>query len=200
MSLLARSPPAVSLGVMSLSEQEVDPPAGVVVRPARSDDLAALANIEVAAGSRYREVGMHDVADDEPPPDTEYWAAMDAGLLWVAEVEAEGRTVGYAWAVDLDGQPHLEQLSVLPEVEGHGIGSALLEVVARWAAGTGAGSLTLSTFREVPWNSPWYARRGFEVLPAVGLDSRLLAVRHHEAERGLDVDARVVMRRTLPEP
>lgn len=182
---------------MTEEAEGADPPTAFDVRSARPEDLAALADIEMAAGSRYRSVGMHDVADDEPPPDTEYRSALDAGLLWVAE--AEGRTIGYAWGVDLDGQPHLEQLSVLPEYEGHGIGTALLDAVATWANSTGAGSLTLSTFREVPWNSPWYARRGFEVLPVARLDERLLAVRHHEAERGLDVDARVVMRRTLPD-
>jgi hypothetical protein len=56
--------------------------------------------------------------------------------------------------------------------------------------------MTLTTFRDVPWNAPFYARRGFaEVLdPSPGL----AAVRDRERSLGLDAAGpRIVMRRTL---
>jgi len=36
--------------------------------------------------------------------------------------EDKGEVVGYALALDLDGQPHLEQVSVLPDQAGRGVG------------------------------------------------------------------------------
>ena len=37
--------------------------------------------------------------------------------------------------------------------------------VCDWAAGNGYASVTLTTFRDVPWNMPFYERLGFRVIP-----------------------------------
>lgn len=137
---------------------------------------------------------MPDVAADDPPDAATYRAAVDDGRIWVAD---DGTIVGYAWAIDLDGQPHLEQLSVLPDRNGRGVGTALIEAVVGWARRRGGESLTLSTFRDVPFNGPFYERRGFVTVPDGELGERFEALRRHEAELGLDVDARVIMRRRL---
>lgn len=165
------------------------------VRPAVAADIGSLGPIEVAAGRRFLEVGMASVAADDPPDDATYADAVADGRVWVAELD--GRVVGYAWAIDLDGQPHLEQLSVLPDLNGQGLGTALIDVVCRWAERRGARSLTLSTFRDVPFNGPFYRGRGFEDVPATEYGDRFVDLRNHEAELGLDVDARVIMRRPL---
>lgn len=165
------------------------------VRPGRPDDIALLGPIEVRAGERFRAIGLDVVADDDPPPPEVYTTAVAEGRLWVAERGRE--LLGYALAVDLDGQAHLEQVSVVPEAGGHGVGVALVDAVVGWAEDRGATSLTLSTFRDVPWNGPWYERLGFEVDADAVADPRFAAVRRHEAELGLDLDARVVMRRPL---
>lgn len=169
-----------------------------MVRAATPGDIGLLAGIEVAAGERFREIGMDGVADDSPPPLALYAEAQRRGHLWVATVDET--VVGYAWAVDLEGQPHLEQISVVPELGGHGIGVALVDRVAVWATEVGGTSLTLSTFRDVPWNAPWYERLGFVAVERPDDEPRWRGVRRHEAEAGLDVDARVIMRLVLPAP
>lgn len=166
----------------------------VVVRAARGEDLDRLALLEVAAGDRFRDVGMDAVADDDPPDRDEYESAMANGRLWVAELG--GELVGYVWARDLDGQPHLEQISVLPEVGGRGVGVALVKQVVAWAAAQGGSSLTLSTFRDVPWNGPWYRRLGFADIDVeeVVTGERWRGLRAHEVELGLDIEVRTIMR------
>lgn len=167
------------------------------VRHADAGDVAVLSAIEAAAGERFRTIPeLASVADHDPsfPPDV-LDPALAEGRVWVAEDKEE--VVGYVLAVDLDGQPHLEQTSVLPEWSGRGVGRALIEAVAAWAASVeGAPSLTLATYRHVPWNAPLYAHLGWTVLAEdeVAADPRLLAVRAEEAEHGLDPDARVFMR------
>jgi GNAT superfamily N-acetyltransferase len=180
-----------------------DPPEGagersaspVVVRSGRVDDVALLGGIEVRAGERFRSVGMDDVADDEPYDDAFYLDALTGGRLWVAELDAE--VVGYAVAQDLDGQPHLAQISAGPEAGGRGIGRALVHAVGAWARSVGGTSLTLSTFRAVPWNAPYYAGLGFEPVEDATADPRFRAVRDHEAAEGLDIEARLIMRLRL---
>jgi GNAT superfamily N-acetyltransferase len=189
----------------------------VSVRLAAPLDVSRLAPIEVAAGARFRDVGMDAVADDPPPPPEVYAEAIRLGHLWGAEldppVEGVDVRVGYAWALVLDadgrstagrrddppGQHHLEQISVVPEAGGLGVGAALMATVIGWARDDGGESLTLSTFRDLRFNAPWYARFGFDVVPAgeVESDPRWRELRRHEAAAGLDVEARVVMRLRL---
>ena len=170
--------------------------AEVRIRHASRADAEQLAVIEAAAGERFRSIPeLAFVADHDPSFAPEILdPALAEGRVWVAEDKEE--LVGYALALDLDGQPHLEQISVLPDWSGRGVGRALIAAVAAWASERGAPSLTLATYRDVPWNAPLYAHLGWTVVPddEVAADPRLFAVRAEEAEHGLDPDARVFMR------
>ncbi len=103
----------------------------VSVRAATADDVALLAGIELAAGERFRAVGMDDIADAEPLPEGDLLAATAEGRVWVAELD--GEVVGYVLAMDLAGQPHLEQVSVVPWAGGRGVGAALVVAVVGWS-------------------------------------------------------------------
>ncbi|MCU1496182.1 MAG: putative acetyltransferase [Acidimicrobiales bacterium] len=171
------------------------PPPGYVVRPAAAGDLGVLADVEVAAGELFRGIGMVELADDRGPGLRAYERARAEGRLWVAAVD--GVPVGYALGEVLGGRPHLEQISVIPAHGRRGLGAALVAEVDRWAAGFDTEVLTLSTFRDVPWNGPYYASLGFEVVPADELSPELQAVRSHEQAHGLDITQRVVMARRI---
>jgi RimJ/RimL family protein N-acetyltransferase/N-acetylglutamate synthase-like GNAT family acetyltransferase len=110
--------------------------------------------------------------------------------------DAGGEVVGWAEAGAVDGAAHLHQVSVRPECERAGIGTALLLEVVEWASGRGFPSVSLTTFRDVPFNAPWYQRRGFLVLGDDELGPELAAIRAYERARGLDVAPRVAMRRS----
>jgi N-acetylglutamate synthase-like GNAT family acetyltransferase len=105
--------------------------------------------------------------------------------------------VGYALALVVDGLGHLEQLSVRPSAGREGRGQALVAEVVAWAHGWGAPAVTLSTFREVPWNAPYYARSGFRAMAEDELTPGLRELRAVEVAAGLDVAARIFMRRDL---
>ncbi|MFD4629090.1 GNAT family N-acetyltransferase [Streptomyces sp. NPDC058284] len=92
---------------------------------------------------------------------------------------------------------HIEQVSVYPRAARRGVGRALIEHAAVQARARGATALTLTTFADVPWNAPYYARIGFTPLADADLSPALRTVRAHEAELGLDRWPRLCMRRDL---
>jgi GNAT superfamily N-acetyltransferase len=167
------------------------------VRAANAHELLRLQEIEVAAGQRFIEVGMPEIAAGTPSELTALRRALDAGLLFVAE-DPEAGAVGFAWVRPLKASAHLEELSVLPSFGRRGAGAALLEHAARTAAELGYDQLTLSTFAHVPWNAPFYARRGFGSVPEADLPPELAALRRREAETGLPVEERIIMSLALP--
>src|SRR5690606_24326458 len=101
--------------------------------------------------------------------------------------------------VDLvDGTAHLEQICVLPDENSKGHGMALLRAVEAWARRKGYPSVTLTTFRDVPFNRPYCARHGYRVVDEVEWTPGLVERRREEAEAGLDPAQRVVMAKALP--
>lgn len=166
-----------------------------MIREAREADLLRLQEIERAAGRVFADIGMQAIADDEPLPLEMLRGYQQDGRAWVyvdGEVPA-----AYLIADVVDGNAHVEQVSVDPAYARRGIGRALLEHAAEWARGRGAVALTLTTFTEVEWNGPYYERCGFRVLADDELTPGLIAIRQAEAAHGLDRWPRACMRREL---
>lgn len=167
-----------------------------LLRAARDEDLPALREIERAAGQRYRDFGLDHVADDEPASIGVLAGYADGGRAWVV-VGSDDAPVGYILVDELDGAAHIEQVSVLPDHQGRGLGRLLVDRAAQWARSRDMQALTLTTFGHVPWNRPLYEHLGFRVLADHELGPDLRAVRDFEATHGLDPALRVVMRREL---
>jgi GNAT superfamily N-acetyltransferase len=171
------------------------PPEFVITRAA-PEHLAALAEIELRAATRFHgwEVPPDVFAEATPLATLEH--ALARGHLWVALAPA-GECVGSARVERSGERLHLEQLDVLPEHRGRGLGRALVGAIERWASENGVVELTLTTYRDVPWNAPYYMRLGFAIIEPAELDADLLARRAVETERGLDSMPRVAMRKRL---
>ncbi|MGW9458620.1 GNAT family N-acetyltransferase [Streptomyces globisporus] len=170
------------------------------IRSARRSDLPVLQDIERAAGEPFRALGMAFVADDDPPPLDLLESYRQAGRCWVATdpLSATGdRPLGYVLADPVDDALHIEQVSVDPAAARRGIGRDLIAHLAALAARRDMTALTLTTFTDVPWNAPYYARIGFRVLAEGELTDGLRAIRAEEAQHGLDRWPRVCMRREL---
>jgi GNAT superfamily N-acetyltransferase len=162
----------------------------VDIRTARPDELPLLPPIERASGEPFRDFGMPEIADDDPMPlstlaDLHVWVAVDPHpVAWVA-----------VDVLPADRAAHVEQICVHPDHARRGIGAALLDHVERWAATRGLEALTLTTFRDIPWNGPYYRRLGFHEV--ADLSPGLTAVVAAETARCLDPATRVCLRRPL---
>ncbi|WP_405088301.1 GNAT family N-acetyltransferase [Microbispora sp. NBC_01389] len=163
-----------------------------MIRQAEPADLLALPEIERAADGMFAPLGII-----VPPGTTVIEECDDPGRVIVADRPP----VGFALLGVVDGLTHLEQIAVHPGHANQGIGTRLLEAVYATAAAprttATAAVVTLTTFRDVPWNAPWYARRGFRVIHPHEWGPELSALVEHERALGIEVAPRVVMRKDL---
>jgi GNAT superfamily N-acetyltransferase len=166
------------------------------IRRACADELGMLQEIERAAGRCFRDLGMPEIAADQPLSVDALDQYRRAGMAWVAVDQADD-PVAYLIAVLVDSNVHVEQVSVHPDHARRGIGKSLLEWTARQAGADGVSALTLTTFEQVPWNAPYYVRCGFRLLHESEWTPGLRAIRERESAHGLDRWPRVCMRRDL---
>ncbi len=128
------------------------------IRNARPDELALLPPLEAASDTLFQALAIGPL----PAPGTE--AELGAALVVLV---ARDPPQGFARIDDLAGGAHLEQLSVHPDHARRGLGRALLKAAVAWAAAQDYEELTLATYRDVPWNGPFYASEGFVELGPV---------------------------------
>jgi GNAT superfamily N-acetyltransferase len=165
------------------------------IRAPRTDELERLREIEWAAGTLFVEVGLADVTSHEPESIQALAEYVHDGRAWV--ITDDDVPVGYAIVDVVDGLAHLEQLSVLPDHGRKGLGAALLAHVCAWAKQRQFNAVTLTTFRDIPWNAPFYTKHDFRVLDDSELGPELRELRSREAGHGLDPARRVCMRRDI---
>jgi GNAT superfamily N-acetyltransferase len=119
--------------------------------------------------------------------------AQRDGLLWVAL--HDHAPVGFAHLRLIEPNAvHLQELDVHPHHGRRGLGTGLVNAVCAWAEESGRDSVTLTTFRDVPWNMPFYARLGFAEIPANAIGEALRSILDLEVRSGLDGARRVAMR------
>ncbi len=167
------------------------------IRLASGRDLPFLPDIERRAAAlfldRMEDLGLTAEGLEQVTFASAFSSAQREGHLWVATVHS-GRVVGFALVVIVDGLAHLKEVDVLPDYGRHGIGKALVETVCHWARGDGIPAVTLTTFRDVPWNAPFYAKLGFRVVDPSEIAPEHVALMDREREQGLRSDLRVLMR------
>ncbi len=152
------------------------------VRVAEPQDVPLLAEIEAEGDAQFADVLDTSVFG----PCTPGAERVASGVVLVIGSPA----VGFAHLIELaDGGVHLEQLAVRPQVQRRGLGRALLRAAYGVVRDRGRDRLTLTTYADVPWNAPWYARHGFDIVEPQGALAQVVA---HERAAGLERPGRRV--------
>jgi GNAT superfamily N-acetyltransferase len=164
------------------------------IRRARRDELETLREIELAAGAAFASIGMPEIAAHAPPSIAKLGSFVATGGAWVAADERD-RAVAFLVSDVVDGCAHIEQVSVAPSHARRGLGAALIDRLASVAAAEGRPALTLTTFRDVPWNAPYYSRLGFVAIDPAEQGPGLRALIEHEDRTIPSAAPRIAMRR-----
>jgi ribosomal protein S18 acetylase RimI-like enzyme len=165
------------------------------IRSARSDEYAMLADIERGAAQRFAAIGMSEIAAGAPAPEAFLRAFATSGAALVAAERARDQLVGFILVGFLDCAAHIYELSVLEPHGRRGLGRRLIEEACRFARAKATRAVTLSTFRDVAWNGPFYERMGFAFLPRYQWTPSLHLLRDLEQRIGLPVERRGFMSR-----
>ncbi|WP_411033278.1 GNAT family N-acetyltransferase [Shinella sp. BYT-45] len=172
-------------------------PSEVTVRPARQEEVETLRRIERSAAQAFRLVEAFSwIATDDVQSAERHLDLIGKGTNWVATADGD-HPVGFLSAEIAGPELHIWEISVGHLYQGFGIGRRLIRHAVDEAAERGLDAVTLTTFRTIPWNCPFYERLGFRTLDEAELSQRLRDVLDEEAEHGLQRDTRCAMRLTI---
>ncbi len=163
------------------------------IRPARAEDADLLPEIERSAGALFRTLpDLAWIAGGEVMSVGAHRAFIALGASFVAE--RDERLVGFLAGERVADDLHVWELAVHAAHRSHGIGRALMGAACAHARATGCAHVTLTTFRGVAWNEPFYARLGFVTLEGDVRGDFLISILAREAENGLPPERRCAMR------
>jgi ribosomal protein S18 acetylase RimI-like enzyme len=165
------------------------------IRKARMSELPRLADIERASGALFASVGIGEVDVNDVAELRLVESVARAGGVFVAV--KDDAPVGFILSAPLDVHIHIYELSVHPAHGRQGLGRRLVDAVCDDASARGFKAVTLSTFRDVPWNGPFYESCGFRILEEAEWTPAFYLAHYHEAEMGLPLERRCFMRRDL---
>jgi len=131
------------------------------IRPCRDDERPAVLAIVNAAAEAYRGVIPADRWHEPYMPAAELDAEIAAGVAFWG-YEADGELAGIMGIQPVRDVELIRHAYVSPEVQGRGIGSALLaDLMSRSAR-----PLLVGTWAAAEWAIRFYRRHGFEPVPA----------------------------------
>ncbi|MFA5963934.1 MAG: GNAT family N-acetyltransferase [Sphingomonas sp.] len=165
---------------------------------AHAADAPFLPAVERSAGEAFRAIDdLAWIADAEDLSVERYATLIAGGAAWVATDEA-GDIAGFLCGELFGDALHIWEMSVRHDRQRAGLGKSLLATATSWATTTGLRHVTLTTFREVAWNEPFYRRAGFRTLPDHDLTPRLAETLRAEVANGLPGERRCAMWLDLP--
>ncbi|SHN60058.1 GNAT family N-acetyltransferase [Erythrobacter sanguineus] len=162
------------------------------LRLARPADAAAMPAIERAAASAFAaDPALAGLDVTRTRTEADFARLIRKGHCLVSHVGEA--MAGFLVAEPFRRELHIWEMDVAPAFQRRGIGAGLVRAAQIDARNSGFRAITLTTFRDVAWNGPFYARLGFEEVTALDAHPRLAAELTNEAEDGLPVDRRCAM-------
>lgn len=164
------------------------------IRPARLADIPAMQWVERDAAELFRGLGLIDVDAMATAGIGDHMLSIEQGLSFVTEID--GRVAGFIMGEMKDGGAYLHELDVAREAQQRLLGRRLIGRFIQEAGYKGATCIYLSTFRDPPWNAPFYRKLGFTDMAS---NHRLpwMTAMEEEQAKFLDLSTRVFMQMKL---
>jgi ribosomal protein S18 acetylase RimI-like enzyme len=168
----------------------------VMIRRGAAADAVFLPDIERSAAHAFQ--GLPNLGwtpGNFVTSEKEHLVSIGRATLWVAE--EMGIVVGFLTADIKDEELHIDEFNMRFDRQHRGIGRRLISAALEHARAAGLKAVTLTTFRDVPWNGPFYGGTGFDFVEEEQLGPRLKAILDSEAVHGLPREKRCAMRLTV---
>ena len=162
------------------------------IRLARENELDRLNTIEEAASKLFANTKFALEVDQDTLSIDFLREQQAKDLVWVA-VDNQDNPVGFAVVMVMGDRIHLHELSIDPKHGRKGLGTRLIETITQFAKSSGFTGVTLSTFRDIPWNAPFYKQREFRAMKEEEIGINLRNFRSKEAQNGLPISERILM-------
>ena len=159
------------------------------IRLARAQEAGLLPAIEHCAAQAFRSIEGLGWLADAASISVEchrQWIALSS--CWVV-VDTHGQLQGFLSAERFGDDLHIHEVSVAQPLQGQGWGRRLVETAIEHARAQHLRAVTLTTFKHVPWNAPFYRRLGF----AIHVDPRLETILTDEYAHGFEPGSRCAM-------
>jgi GNAT superfamily N-acetyltransferase len=166
----------------------------VTLRPATIADIPRLQQIEQNAATLFAGLDLIDVSEMATASIGDHCHAIDEGLSLVAELG--GRVAGFAIGNRYGPNVYLHELDVGRDYQRKGVGAELLRGFIGLSCAQGAPCIYLSTFRDPPWNAPFYRKLGFRDVPCTDYLPWMAEIEQRQA-MFLDATSRVFMKLPL---
>lgn len=154
-------------------------------RAADATDAEALSAIEDNAAIVFRRLGgrFADIDFSAMTPQFYIDAIGQNQIIWL--VELRGEAVGFLRAKPVDNILYCAEMSVLKHHHGKGLGEKLINHFVSFAKAEGFSGVAGITYKNVPWNGPYYLRLGFSYLDDALIGEELRAIKTSEIENAL---------------
>lgn len=163
------------------------------LRANRAADIFRLQEIERAAAELFRDSELIDIDTMAVIPMADHIASIESGISIGAIVE--DRIAGFIMG-EMHGEvAYLRELDVDPAYQRRGIGALLVNAYIEAAMKKSAAAVYLSTFRDPPWNAPFYRRLGFTDIARADYLPWMIEMATAQAAF-LDISTRVFMRKS----
>ena len=167
-----------------------------IIRKTQRADILSLLDVERSASQLFKSVPQYAWIADMPVMTFEaHVSFIDKGLSWLAEEIDSKIILGFIVAESLEEALYIVEVSVRQSHQKQGIGSALLRACFTEAERLEKPSITLTTFKAISWNAPYYERLGFEIIGTADMPKYLQLKLENEAAAGFERDKRCAMRK-----
>ncbi len=188
---------AMAAAAVQQSESlEALPGRDIHIRHPRPEDLPLLEYVEKSAAQLFRTVKLDSLADGPTVDPNLLNSLAGNNHLWIA-ANGFDEPIGFVGGEFLEGNFHIVEISVAREYQGNGVGKALMMTILEQAWREGYKAVTLTTYRDLPWNAPWYSKMGFVQVDVENMGKTYKDILDAEAQHGLDINRRCVMRMDL---
>lgn len=167
----------------------------ITVRQTRISDANKLPEIEYSAGQLFSTIeDLSWISTGDVQDIGSHLASIEKQSHWVA-VNENDEPVGFIMTADLPESLFIHEISVSSAWQNKGIGKQLIQKVIDEAKARQYSAVTLTTFRHVVWNAPFYQRLGFVILPENEIPFSLQKILDNEVnEAGFERAARCAMK------